>query len=296
MTLVSRRNRSESGLVLVAVLWIAASLALLLNSILSVQRNELREKSFHVELLHAMAGADSVIRMRLFELLNQRNEIAPPLYSAVRRDFEGRSFLVEIFSSSGLINIELASEALLVDLFEYGSGLDSSSASKMAKAVVDYRISTRELGSKYSFAVNEDLLKVPGMRYSYFQRIQGLIFAATEGSPLVNLRTAPLDVLLIIYRNDRRAAEEFIRRREQEFAMPELESVGRFNFTDSVVRKFVARVVPLRDDANPKQSALPVRVWWIGYGSGGESNERPWSKYWSYQFYSGLGVELGINR
>jgi len=296
MTSVTFRNRSDSGLVLVAVLWISASLALLLTSVISVQRNELREASQQADRLNEMLGADSAIRRRLFDLLVQRNAIAPVPYTIVDQVFEGRSFLVEIISSSGLFNVELASESLLVDVFEYGAGLDRVAASNLARALVAYRNSAREAGSKFAFAVAEDMLKVPGMRYQYFQRIQGLVFVDSEGSPLVNLRAAPLDVLLVVYKNDRRAAEGFFRTREQGAALPEAESVGRYQVVESAGGTYVVRATAVRSEVEVESPALPVRVWWVRFGASGGGEGKPWNRYWSYFYYPASYSVSGIKR
>lgn len=185
----------ERGLALVAVLWIVAALGILVTSMGSAVRNELRAVSTARETVVGQALGQAAIQLALQDLASR--PVRPQALSYVETEFRGTPIRVRALPLTGLIDINNASPALLASLFRH-AGADSERADALAAAAVEVRSAKDARGRPAAFEAPEDLLRVPGVDYTLYAKLSALVTADIQGIGRVNPAAAPQEVLLVL--------------------------------------------------------------------------------------------------
>lgn len=209
---------NSTGVALVAVLWIVASLSLLAMSLVSSSRGEVRTVQMARAFSEAAANGDAVIEIAAREIYGA----AEPIVRFTRASylFEGRELIVQVTPAAGFIDINAASEALLRDLFVFGAGLDEERAEVLVQRIIDWRdpddaalplgaeddayvaagVTFRTRGG--AFEGPEDLLQVLGMSYEVYDKIQLLVTTSSGAAGVDPLAASPAVLRILAGGND----------------------------------------------------------------------------------------------
>ncbi len=195
-----RGLQSQTGMALIAVLWMVAALSVMVAGIVHVVRNEIRLVSGAREAVQASAWGDAAIHLVLQDMQAQTERKSR--LSEVRVTYREQEISVQILPLNGLIDINQAEPALLASLFVVAAGKAPDAAQALAQAVVESRSRTDGSGRADGFEANEDLLRVPGLDYASYARIAGLVTADKPAGARVNPYSAPEAVLLVLAGGD----------------------------------------------------------------------------------------------
>lgn len=190
----ARRQPQESGIALVAVLWVMVVLAALAASFSTSTRTQVNLARNLVEAAKAEALADAGVARAGAGL------VVPPEDGGLRSDgtvyewrFAGGEARFSVSDEGGKVDINVASPTLLGALFSQ-LGVDRGEAETLADAIVAYRGGgangdeqfeadgdgagdTGEVGDSFNgtgatpFTLVEELQRVPGMTGAVFERI-----------------------------------------------------------------------------------------------------------------------------
>ena len=189
---------TRRGVALVAVLWLVAAMSLIAVGIVQSVRIEIRTAGMEREQATYGALSDAAILLAIQSLQAPQYGAPKPLQT-IAAVFEERTFAVSIAALNGLVDINMAPQALLADLYVYAGGLPTEQAQALATATVAYRQTLSRVGSRRLFAASEDLLQVPEFKYDLYAKIKGLITADLQGgSGRVNPLAAPVGVLQVL--------------------------------------------------------------------------------------------------
>ena len=227
----ARPRHQQRGVVLVAVLWIAAALVLIVAGIGSSAKGEVRSADGFRQRIAATALADGAIMLAARDLAAAATPTNAPVAGAYRVD--GRPVAVEASPSSGWVNLNAAGRELLQAMLMIRAGLVERDAVRLAAAIVDWRDldqmpqgdggedeAYQAAGSPYrpfngGFQTPEDLLQVLGMSFDVFDSIKDCIAVTGADGGGVNPMAAPVEVLQILTGGDARLAEAIAARRAE---------------------------------------------------------------------------------
>ncbi len=189
---------SQQGMALIAVLWLVAAMGLIITGIVQAVRSEARSAGLQRHVMVASALGDAAILLALQNLHAQQKEPSHVLQN-IPVTFERQLFEVKVQPLNGLIDINNATVVLLADLYRHGGGLNPSAAQALAQATVELRQSKGVKGTAQGFDAVEDLLRVTGMTYDLYAKINRLVTAdLREGGGRVNPMLAPVAVLEVL--------------------------------------------------------------------------------------------------
>ena len=258
----------QSGIALIAVLWLVAAMSLITAGIVQSVKGEVRTVGLQRQVVSANAAGDAAILLAL-QSMHVQPQGAVSAYQKVPSMFEGVQYEVLVQSLNGRIDLNNASITLLADLYTYGAGLSTQAAQLLAQNTVDTRQTKSPKGVKRDFHATEDLLAVPQMTYDLYARLENLITADVRGgSGRVNPVAAPDGVLRILLDGNAARAGDLAAKRD---ADP--------NLMDTSVLK-----PAYIDTATSTSFRLQVSV---ALGQG-ESVQRVWHVYWSTEPRTGL--------
>ena len=281
--LTARRPRraAQRGMVLAAVLWVIAALALLAGALAGTSRAELGALQAARDAARAEAVGDAAMQLAIVDLKSP-----PPDAEVGRRKaeqgrlardyvFDGTTVSVRITPVGGLVDLNGAPEELLAALFG-GAGLDAQAAKTLAQRVIDWRdpdqtpqpsgaeddayaaagVAARPRNTRYT--VPEDLLQVLGMTYEIYRRIRPMI-TVDSGAAGIDPPSAPPEVLALLAHGDRARADAMAAAYAS--GDPVVDATGleaRWIARGGAgnIRRFEA-VVPLPDGRRM------VRTWWV---------------------------------
>jgi general secretion pathway protein K len=185
----------QHGIALLAVLWIVAALSILVTSMGSSVRHELRTVSASRQTLAGQAIGQAAILLALQDLVSRPGRAQALSYvDTVFRDTPVR---VRVLPLTGLIDINNAPPALLASLFRH-AGAEAKRADALAAAAVEVRSARDGRGRPQSFEAPEDLLRVPGVDYTLYARLSTLVTADLQGTGRVSPSAAPDEVLMVL--------------------------------------------------------------------------------------------------
>ncbi|MDR0635276.1 MAG: general secretion pathway protein GspK [Azoarcus sp.] len=202
------------GFALIAVLWIVAALAVLVTSLLTISRGEMREAQLRLDSGRAVAIGDAAIQLAVLDWT--RAQPPPDRLLRTHYTFDGVDIEVEIVPASGYIDLNNAPENLLQALFIHAAALAPAEALQLAQRIVDWRDSDEdplphgaEAGNYAAaglgwrprddrFLVPEDLLQVLGIDFALFARIQPFITVWSSGGAGVNPMAAREPMLVVL--------------------------------------------------------------------------------------------------
>lgn len=190
------RKKNQRGIALVAVLWIVAALSIVVTSMASSVRHEVRSVSSSRQALVGEALGLAAIQLVLQDLAVK--PARPLSLTYVDAGFRETAIRVRVLPLNGLIDINNASPALLAALFSIAGQEDARRGAALAAAAVEARSVKDARGRAVGFEATEDLLRVPGIGYALYAKISALITADLQGNGRVNPLAATQEVLLVL--------------------------------------------------------------------------------------------------
>ena len=191
-----RARKKARGMVLIAVLWIVAALAVLVTGASRAVRDNVRIVSLARQTVTAQALGDGAIELVLQQMAALP---APPMaLSVVDGNYRNTPIQVEVVPVTGLIDINGAPVPLLAALYRIAGSLGPPAAEALAQATEAARKLPDARGRPIGFEAVEDLLRVPGIDYPLFARIAPLVTADLTSSGRVSALAAPLGVLVVL--------------------------------------------------------------------------------------------------
>lgn len=191
-----RRNKKQSGMALIAVLWMIAALTIIVSGLTRSIREEARMMTLSRQNVQAQALGDAAIQLALQALMATNAPIGRTKQALI--SYHGVNMQVQAMPLNGLIDINGAPVALLAKLFSVAGDMPQEAAQTLAQATVEMRQRRDPRGFPQRFESEEDLLKVPGVDYNLYARLSPLITADLRGRGLVNPMAAPADVLTVL--------------------------------------------------------------------------------------------------
>ena len=208
----------DRGVALIAVLWLVSAMGLIITGVVQAVRSEVRTAGVQRQMVVGSALGDAAI---LLALQTQNALKAEPQAAAqlVPVQFEGVTYSVAVWPLNGLVDINNASALLLADLYRFGGELSPDASRVLAQSTVDTRQLKDAKGAIERFDAKEDLLRVPGMTYDLYAKVQALVTAELkESSGRVNALAAPSGVLRILSGGDVARAADLESRRNADLS------------------------------------------------------------------------------
>lgn len=219
-------KRRESGMALVAVMWMVAALSLLVSSLIYATRAEIRSVQQLRDATDATALGDAAMQLAALDLHREQGEAHRWHRRAYR--FDGREVAVTVVPSAGLVNINRAEADLLTDLLVHAGGITPQQADRLVSEIglrrnrntpvglsddADRQDVKRAVRRQSRFDVIEDLLEVPGFPLELFDTIRNFITVRSPGGA-VDPQAAPPGLMGVLAAGDAGTAERYLERRD----------------------------------------------------------------------------------
>lgn len=192
-----RDRMRDRGIVLVAVLWIVAALSIIVTGIVQSVRSEVQLATRARQTASAAATGDAAIQLVLQSLVAGQDRSVGGL-RVIDTVYQGTAIRVQVQPLNGLIDINNAPVTLLKSLFMVAGGLDAKNAELLAQSTADARSMKDKQGRPQGFEAIEDLLRVPGLGYALYAKLNKLVTADQTGGGRSNPMAAPDDVLVVL--------------------------------------------------------------------------------------------------
>lgn len=134
--MMALRVHNVRGAALIMVLWLVAALSLVVLAGAQGVRQQTQRTALDIERLRAESVLDAAIQLTAQRLVQARGKDSQ--YRVQRLSLGQNEVWVEITPSGGLVDVNVASEALLQALFQRAGGLSSGEATILASRVKDY--------------------------------------------------------------------------------------------------------------------------------------------------------------
>jgi general secretion pathway protein K len=235
-------------MVLIAVLWMVAALSIIVTGVSRSVREESRVVSRARQSVEALALGDAAIQIVLQSLSSRTGLVGRA--EKVEVLYRGVPMTVQIMPLNGLIDINGAPMQMLSRLYAIAGGLPVERAEALAQATVTARERKDSRGGVARFEAVEDLLQVPGVDYSLYARLSGLVTADLRSGGKVNPLAAPLGVLTVLAGGNASVASRIAADREAGVEGIDTTALDA-GFTDNTtVRRFrIEARVPMVDGA-----------------------------------------------
>lgn len=279
-------RRGQTGIALVAVMWMVTALALLATALATDSRSEVRTAQAARAFAEAAATGDAAIELAVLQL---RGASAAALrHSTLGVEMDGRRVEVVVAPASGFIDLNRADEGLLRDLFLYGAGLDAELAATLAQRIVDWRdpdqsplprgaedetyaaAGLRQRTRGGPFETPEDLLQVLGLTFDTYDKVTKLATpygAAQRVDPLA----AGNGVLRVLARGDAAAADRIAAARDAGDKTIDMSPLTQDHLQPSTAGTRYRLEARVRD----ADGRLLARARWVDLGARGAGG-RPW--------------------
>lgn len=264
----------NTGIALVAVLWIVSALSILAAGIAYASRIETRQTQFLRDRAVAAALGDGAINLAIAE---RRTDAEAAQAFLHQYEIDGHEITVEVTPVSGLVNLNEAADVLLRDTFQYAAGLDEETATELAIAVVEWRDPAHifdggEPGMEPThgrpFLVNEDLRQVPGVTPDIYASLSRLIHVY-RGSGGIDANAAPAGVLNILAEGDPNIVEEILARRNEDDPLTDFTRLNQQNLGGADSTHYRLDALIKMDDGSQLR-----RTRWIDLATGWR--HQPW--------------------
>ncbi len=212
-----RSPAGESGIALIAVLWLTVLLTVIASGFAFSMRGEALAARNALSLAQARAAADGAVERMAFELSRPRN--LPDVWQAdgVPRTWQDGEIRITAAAvdEASRIDLNAAPDTFLKGLLQNVGGLDPDSAQRVVDAIVDWRDADdlrrpngaeeadyRAAGRSYkpanaAFTTIGELQRVLGMTPALMLRIADSLTVYSR-QPGINTATASRDVLLAL--------------------------------------------------------------------------------------------------
>lgn len=199
---------------LIAVLWLVAAMSLIISGVVRTVRAEAQTVGFQRQAIVASAKADAAILLALQSLHAQQKPL-PNSLQTLSVDFEGTAYQVQLVPLNGLIDINRAPVALLADLYQHAGAANPQAAQALAQATLATRQFKNSKTIEQGFDAAADLMRVPGITYDIYDKVQSLVTAEVKGgSGRVNPLASPPSVLVVLAAGDVSRANQFLSQRD----------------------------------------------------------------------------------
>ena len=214
----------QRGVALAVVIWFLAAMSILVSGIVYQARMDTRLTQLQVSQARAVALADGAIQFALADMMRIEREgeaVSRGTRSGVYTLADAR-VTVGFTPVIGLVDLNTASEGLLVALFAYGAGTGEKVAEELASNMIEWRSPAAGGGQGLArdpvfsearhgrFQAVEDLLLVPGVGRDIFESIRDSVYVAQQGQAGVDWASAPASVLAILAGGDPDRARELV--------------------------------------------------------------------------------------
>ena len=132
----NRRNPKVTGAALIMVLWLVAALSLVVVAGAQGVRQQAQRASLDMERSRAESALDPAIQLVAQKLLSDKGKESQ--YRIQRLGLGQNDVWVEITPSGGLVDVNVASDALLLALFQRAGGLSAGESAILVSRVRDY--------------------------------------------------------------------------------------------------------------------------------------------------------------
>ncbi|HRL97890.1 MAG TPA: type II secretion system protein GspK [Acidovorax sp.] len=134
--MMAARPRQITGAALILVLWLVAALSLVVLAGAQGVRQQAQRGTLDLERLRTESVLDAAIQVVAQRLLVDKGQGSQ--YRILRLALGSSDVWVEITPSGGLVDVNVASDALLQALFQRAGGLSSGEAAILSSRVRDY--------------------------------------------------------------------------------------------------------------------------------------------------------------
>lgn len=204
-------TKRPHGMALIAVLWLVASMSLIIGGVVRSVRSEAQSAGVQRQITLANARADAAILLGLQHLQTHPLGIHPQTVPVL---FDAVTYAVHITPLNGFLDINNAPENLLASLYQYAADMAPDAARSLAQATLATRLRKNPKGMVQGFDAVPDLMRVPGMRYELYAKVAPLATAAIKnGSGRINPLAAPLPLLAVLASGNTARAAQFAARR-----------------------------------------------------------------------------------
>jgi len=225
-------RQHQRGVALIIVLWFSILLAIVVGSFSIIARTENLQSRHLFDTTRAWAAAEAGLHRAVFELRNP--DIEARWFAdgrAYEFTFEDATVSVSIMDESGKIDINVADEIVLGDLFA-SLGMEEQDINELIDAVLDWRDPddlVRLFGAEdddyasagYPYGAKDapfdtvtELQQVMGMNYERFLQVEPAITVYT-GRARPDPAFAPMEVLRTMEGMNEEMAADFVTQREQ---------------------------------------------------------------------------------
>ena len=275
--------RGQRGVALAFLLWMLAGLSLLVAGVVSLSLGDVRATGLQLDQARAEAAATGAAHLALRDMRIAQAQGGANAGAVFTRQYRlgEAAVTVRALPIAGFVGLNQAPAGLLQILFQYAGGLAAADAEALAQRVVERRSVQPGLdqnrddadGSEAPapFMVVEDLLRVPGMSRSVYDRVRHAVHADAAGGPGVDPLAAQAAVLQALAQGDS-ALVDFVLDRRQDDSPVELVLPAGFN------QEFMASggsgVYSLEIDVRITEGRLLRQRIWVDMS--GRSGVAPW--------------------
>ena len=223
--------KNQQGVALILVLWVTVLLTVIAASFALSARTEGTQAKIVFDTTKARYLAEAGLHRAVYELRNPDPESRWIADGRVyKMEFADAEIEIKIIDETGKIDINLASDELLVGLFA-SLGMSDDDAMMLTERVIDWRDSDNikgfngaedddyeAEGFKYGakdalFDTVPEIQQVMGISYEMYKKLEPAI-TVYSGARTINPAYAPLQALMALEDVDQDAAQQFIEDRE----------------------------------------------------------------------------------
>jgi general secretion pathway protein K len=217
---LTRRDAAEreQGIAIVAALWAAALLAIVILSVLQIVRADARLGRGREDVAQMNAVADAAVNITILALMGPR--ASQPAVNGVPFTiaFDGREARVTVQDEAGKIDLNMARDVTLVQML-LDAGLDTNAATALAARMVAWRGTKTaaqdadSAGHRQPFQSVQELQLVPGMTPDLYQSIAPMVTVYSQTAS-VDPAYSTLRIMNIFRAIDRNAESAWRRMEE----------------------------------------------------------------------------------
>lgn len=256
------------GYALLVVLWLVAVLSIMVASMTRDVRLEIRQTAIAKSQVEASALCEAAIRLVLSAMVADVRNLPKGIARNSVQVF-GVPVAIEVIPMNGYIDLNNAPQPLLADMFRYAGEQPEDMANELASRVLAYRLVREPGGRTQRFHGVEDLLRVQGVNYRLYAKIENLLTTGIDGSGLVNPLAAPEGVLRVLAKGDSGRAHQIASARNIS-----AESVDTSTLTANLIENTSPSYVEIRALAPAVDHAAFGTLWQVDVAS--RAHGLPW--------------------
>lgn len=267
MACITSKHR---GMALIAVLWLVASMSLIIAGVVRSVRSEIQSTGTQRQLTLGGASADAAILLAL-QRLQMRPNALPKDMQTLTVSFDNASYAVQVMPLNGLLDINNAPVNLLADLYQFVANVSPDAALNLAQATLATRQTKSAKGRTLGFDAVPDLMRVPSMRYEVYVKVAPLLTADIKnGSGRINPLAAPLPLLGVLASGNQVRADHFASQRNANTAI-----LDTSFFKPELIEMAASNYLALQVDVPLPDGHVTRKAWRVFWGSDAQSG-LPW--------------------